>query len=210
MTEIKYEVVRTARRTLCVSVKDGKVIVRAPYRVSAESIERFVRQKTAWIVAHLTPNNPYYDGLASLEQIYAKGRLLPFIIGGENFISDKCVSVRSLSSLKKLYVSTFGAEFMDILNVISARSGLNARSVSFKAYSARWGCCDSKGCVIFNYKLLMLPTELWRCVIVHELCHTVYMNHSEKFYALAEEIMPGYKEVRKRLKTFACVCRLYR
>lgn len=210
MTEIKYEVVRTARRTLCVTVKDGKVVVRAPYHVSAESIERFVRQKTAWITSHLTRNNLCYDELASLKQIYVKGRLVPLIIGGDNFISCECVSVKSLSSLKKLYVSTFGAEFIDILNVISVRSGLSARRVSFKAYSARWGCCDSKGSVIFNYKLLMLPTELWRCVIVHELCHTVYMNHSEKFYALAESVMPDYKQVRKGLKIFACVCRLYK
>ncbi len=210
MTEINYEVVRTARKTLCVSVKDGEVIVRAPYRVSAEAIERFVRQKSNWIAAHLTRNNLCYGELASLKQIYVKGRPVPLIVGGDNFISGECVSVRSPGSLKKLYVSAFGAEFIEMLNGISARSGLRASSVAFKAYSARWGCCDSEGAVVFNYKLLMLPTELWRCVIVHELCHTVYMNHSEKFYALAESVMPGYKQVRKGLKNFACVCRLYR
>lgn len=205
---IEYEIVRSNRRTLCVTVKDGKVVVRAPFRTSIVQIQRFVQQKTDWILKHLN-DNPDSDDLVALKKIYVKGRLVPLTIGNENSISGNGVTVRAVSCLKTLYISTFGDEFLKTFKEISDASGLKAKSVSFKAYKSRWGCCDSKGSIIFNYKLLMLPTDLWRCVIVHELCHTLLMDHSKNFHALAKSVMPDYENVHKGLRTYACVCRLY-
>ena len=44
-----------------------------------------------------------------------------------------------------------------------------------------------------NYKLLFLPSELVHYVFVHELCHTIYMNHSQAFWNLVKEKQPGYE-----------------
>ncbi len=208
MTEIKYEIIRTNRKTLCVTVTDGKVIVRSPMRLPIEKIERFVQSKSSWIIKRLNENTSL-DELVSLKKIYVKGRLVPLIVGKENFVTLNCVCVSSVKNLKKLYVATFGEEFINLFNEISNVSGLRAKSIGFKSYKSRWGCCDSKRAIIFNYKLLMLPVDLWRCVIVHELCHTVFMDHSKNFHALAQSVMPSYNRVHKRLKEFACVCRLY-
>jgi len=205
---VKYELIRSKRRTLCISVTDGRVIVRAPMRLPLSEIETFVERKSRWINNHLKESSAS-NGLALLKTIYVKGRLVPLTVGTTDCISADCVSVRSPQNLKKLYISTFGEEFLNLFNEISNASGLRAKSVSFKAYKSRWGCCDSKRSIIFNYKLLMLPTELWRCVIVHELCHTVFMDHSKNFHALAQTVMPDYNRVHRRLKDFACVCRLY-
>lgn len=203
-----YEIIRSQRKTLCVSIADGKVTVRAPLAISAEKIESFVRQKSHWIEKHLE-NDPQTADVVSLKKIYARGVLLPLSVGGENKITESSVSVSSPKCLKRLYISEFAKEFSDMLNAISDASGLKAASVSFKAYRSRWGCCDNSGAITFNYKLLMLPTELWKCVIVHELCHTRVMNHSAAFYALAVSVMPDYATVHKGLKRYSYVCRLY-
>ena len=47
---IVYELVRSDRKTCQIQVKaDGRVIVRAPRRMSDREIERFVREKSSWI-----------------------------------------------------------------------------------------------------------------------------------------------------------------
>lgn len=206
--KIDYEIIRSNRKTLCISVKEDKVMVRAPYAMPQFKIESFVLQKRKWILSKL--DDCSIDGeLLNYKKIYVKGALLPLFLGDCNVITDSCVTVKSLSDVKKLYLKQFSEEFLSLFYSVCQSCCLSPKSVGFRAYKARWGCCDSKGQIVFNYKLLMLPKILWQCVIVHELCHTVFMDHSKKFHSLAGTIMPNYDEVHKKLKKYSCVCRLY-
>ncbi|MCD8201109.1 MAG: M48 family metallopeptidase, partial [Clostridia bacterium] len=81
--------------------------------------------------------------------------------------------------------------------------------VRFRSYKARWGCCDSKGVVTFNYKLLMIPEDLQLYVAVHELCHLVEMNHSSKFWRAVEAVMPDYMERHEKSHEYDFLLRLY-
>lgn len=82
-------------------------------------------------------------------------------------------------------------------------------SVSVKSYKGRWGCCDSKNNIIFNYKLFMLPRCIQDYVIIHELCHTLCHNHSPAFWKLVSEFLPDYKAVRAELRNFDFLTALY-
>ena len=208
MIKIKYELIRSDRKTLCISIRDNKVIVRAPLRMSITKIEDFVRQKSEWIVKQLSKVDDYKQ-LSTYKYILVKGEMVPLIVGEKNKITKNGVYVKSFSQIPNLYIDTFGDEFLKLFKEISKSYGLKASSVRFKAYKARWGCCDAKKAIIFNYKLLMLPTDLWRCVIVHELCHTVFMDHSKNFHALAKTVMPSYAVAHKKLKNYSAVTRLY-
>ncbi|MGN0803752.1 MAG: M48 family metallopeptidase, partial [Candidatus Coproplasma sp.] len=168
----------------------------------------FLISKEKWIERHLNAEN-WLDDVINYNNILVKGVKIPFSVGEKTHFSSEKVSVASISVLKKLFVENLGSEFIIMFKEISALNSFNYRSVSFKSYKSRWGCCDSKGNIIFNYKLLMLPTELWHCVIVHELCHTVHMNHSRKFYSLVERVMPDYKKINKGLKKYSRICSLY-
>lgn len=206
--EIKYELIRSNRKTLCISIRDNKVIVRAPMRTPLNKIEDFVSRKRDWISKHLSKSSSF-DGLTDYKSIFVRGTLVPLVFGETRAICENFVSVRKISDIKKLYIDNFGQEFLALFKEISLKSGLKASSVQFKSYKSRWGCCDTKKIIIFNYKLLMLPVDLWQCVIVHELCHTVFMDHSKNFKALACSVMPDYLTVHKKLKAYSVVTRLY-
>ncbi|MEM9486154.1 MAG: SprT family zinc-dependent metalloprotease [Cyanobacteria bacterium P01_F01_bin.116] len=71
---------------------------------------------------------------------------------------------------------------------------------SVRGQKTRWASCSSSKNISLNYKLLFLPREVVHYVLVHELCHTVHMNHSKAFWQLVGEKMPGFEPYRKILK----------
>jgi len=206
---IKYELKRTNRKTIGLTIRKGELFVNAPMRVSVAEIERFILKKRDWIEKCIKKSKFLSDVIA-YKTILVKGKEVPLYKCGENRIGADGVYLCSFKNLKELYVSTFGDEFMQKVEEACRISGLKYKSVSFKDYASRWGCCDRRGNIIFNYKLMMLPEKLWYCVIVHELCHTVYMNHSPKFHALCNKIMPSYNIAHKQLNCYSSVCSLYR
>jgi len=63
----------------------------------------------------------------------------------------------------------------------------------------RWGSCNAKGELRFNWRLIMAPLELLDYVVVHEMAHLKVLNHSPRFWRLVEQIMPDYKERHQAL-----------
>ena len=78
---------------------------------------------------------------------------------------------------------------------------LPCRRISVRGQKTRWASCSSQKDISLNYKLLFLPRPLVHYVLVHELCHTVHMNHSKDFWRLVGEKQPDYKQWKKQLKT---------
>ena len=78
--------------------------------------------------------------------------------------------------------------------------GVSYGGITIRAQKTRWGSCSSKGNLNFNCLLLLAPAEVLDYVVVHELCHRREMNHSPKFWAEVERVLPDYDARRKWLK----------
>lgn len=69
--------------------------------------------------------------------------------------------------------------------------------------TSRWGVCNVRTHVItLNLELMKRDISYLDYVIIHEMSHLIYGDHSNKFWALVEENMPDYKKYREEMKEF--------
>ncbi|TFG67910.1 MAG: M48 family peptidase [Anaerolineales bacterium] len=75
--------------------------------------------------------------------------------------------------------------------------------LALRMMKSSWGIASvQENRITLNVKLVRMPVEGIDLVIVHELCHLVESNHSKKFYALLERVLPDWKARRARLQEF--------
>lgn len=121
-------------------------------------------------------------------------------------VSESLSSSKSLSSsdlLDRWYLEQAKRVFQEIsIPLIEQMKKYNVAPKSFaiKKMKTRWGSCSSKGNINLNLHLIKLPEQCIKEVILHELCHLVYFNHSKEFYALMTAEMPDWKVWKKELK----------
>ncbi|MGN1298223.1 MAG: M48 family metallopeptidase [Clostridia bacterium] len=77
--------------------------------------------------------------------------------------------------------------------------GVAPKKVRIKDIKYAWGSCSSKRNISINMHLAKKEEKVIEYVVLHEICHLVYMNHSKDFWNLVEKHMPRYKEYKKML-----------
>ncbi|HOV87187.1 MAG TPA: SprT family zinc-dependent metalloprotease [Syntrophobacteraceae bacterium] len=87
------------------------------------------------------------------------------------------------------------------LGRIGRETGLGFRTLQVRGQKSRWGSCSSRGTISLNYKLLFLPPELVRYILIHELCHTVHPNHSPRYWNLVARFEPAYRDLDRAMRT---------
>lgn len=172
---MEYELVKSKRRTISIEVKaGGKVVVKAPLRMSQRAIEMFLREREDWI-----------------EKAVAKVQAKEAALGPVEKLSDE--ELKALKKKAREMIIPLVEDYAEIMGVIYSR-------IAIRAQTTRWGSCSREGNLNFNCLLALCPEPVMRYVVVHELAHRKHMNHSKYFWALVEEYMPDYKEYRKWLK----------
>ena len=82
---------------------------------------------------------------------------------------------------------------------LSAQAGLPFHSLKINTSKGRWGSCSTRGDINLSCSLMLLPEHLADYVILHELCHTVEMNHSPRFWALLDRFTGDSHALREEL-----------
>lgn len=180
---IEYTVIKSKRRTLGITVKlDGSVIVRVPLGCSKKQAEQFVNEKREWI--------------EKAQKRMIEKRAAYGMTEGDGGEAKPVFTKDDIERLKKQAKRQFPALVADIAPLIGVTYG----NITIRMQKTVWGSCAANGNLNFNCLLMLLPQNLQRYVVVHELCHRKEMNHSKAFWDEVEKYQPTYKEDRKQLK----------
>lgn len=94
------------------------------------------------------------------------------------------------------------SEFEDVcikIYGIFRKYGVSCPQIRIREMKSRWGSCQPKrGTITLNIRLIEAPRNCIEYVVLHEFCHFIHPNHSKKFYAFMQMLMPDWKE-RKRI-----------
>jgi len=83
------------------------------------------------------------------------------------------------------------------------KHGIWPRRVTVRQQSTRWGSATSRGALSLNAMILVLPPRLADYVILHELCHLAYANHSPEYWEMLGSVYPDVEWAKRELKKYA-------
>ena len=208
---MEYKLTRSKRRTVALEIKNGKLVVKAPYLAPKFAIERFISEKQSWIKKHLEKSKTDHKETRQYktgEKYLYLGEKKNLEIGdaGEVKISDDLIKVSAKNEievkikLRKFYkvetariVKKYLAKYLDKFSNSSPK-------ITYKFYKSKWGSCSVKNHFSFSALLAMAPQEVIEYVVIHELAHAKVKNHSKKFWYEVEKFDLNYKIHRKWLR----------
>lgn len=159
---------------------------RAPLAVSPDKIE-LPALGESWRIEYLSTNTRRIG--VTVEQ---PGQLTVY---GAIADHDACLEV-----LKRWLRRRTREEIVPWLVLLAGQCGFTCGEVLVRGQKTRWASCSSKGTIALSYKLLFLERHLVRYVLLHELCHTVCMDHSPRFWTLLGRFEPECKAFRRRMR----------
>lgn len=105
-----------------------------------------------------------------------------------------------VKTLKKWLMMHARTTLIPWLQNLSLQTRLVYNRTTIRGQSTLWGSCNAKKTISLNYKLLFLPASLTKHVLLHELCHLKYLNHSEKFWSFLKSFDEHCMANKKALK----------
>ena len=105
------------------------------------------------------------------------------------------------AALRKWTARKAREQLVPWLRMLSEVVDLPFNEVSIRNQRTRWGSCSGRNNISLNLKLLFLPSRLVRYVLLHELCHTIHLHHSDKFWGFLAQYESGYQQLNLELRT---------
>ena len=170
--EIKYKLKISERaRQMRLEVKQNVgLVITVPKDIPYFLIEKFITRKSEWIKSAIN----YFNSVSGKVFLNTSRR---------EFLKYK-EKARLLAENRIEYYNKF--------------YNFKINRISIKNTKSRWGSCNKKGNLNFNYKIALLSQDLADYVIVHELCHLEKFNHSKRFWKLVSLTIPNYRFLKSK------------
>ena len=224
MQKLDYtvDIIRTNRKkTASISIFRNKVKIVVPLRISEKGINDILDSKKPWIIAKLKEKDLVST---NCPKRYVNGELFPYlgrkyplavILGKQNSIKLKrgylnifiSKNEKNFSQLaKKILLEWYFAKAKKLLTqktyMFCERIGVMPNTIIIKDYKSKWGSCSIKGDIRYNWRIIMAPNKVVDYLVIHELCHLLEHNHSQRFWQQVSIYCPHIKESRIWLKKF--------
>ena len=216
---IEYNLQYSNRKSLGITVTpEMNVVVKAPVNASTERIARVVQKRAPWILRQQSyfltfhPKQPpkrfvngeshLYLGRQYRLRVRRGKREIVKLDGGHLDVVCR-TKTRTKEVLKSWYVRQARLKFDLYAEEWIARfkkHDVSPTAIVLRSMARRWGSCTPTGKIVLNTELIKAPRGCIDYVIVHELCHLVQRNHTQKFIDLQTREMPGWEKRKMRLE----------
>jgi predicted metal-dependent hydrolase len=194
----------------------GRVRIGMPYWTPYAAGITFAKSKQEWIIKQLSSHSVY---LLKEGDLIGKAHRLHFELNNSESISTR-VNQNSVivssnypfdhsSVQKKAYAAcerALRSEAEKLLpqrvELLAKKYGYNYKEIRIRKLISRWGSCSSTKVLSLSYYLIQLPWQLIDYVLLHELTHTLHMNHSQRFWSDFQKNLPNAKLLQKEIKLY--------
>ncbi|WP_374213614.1 M48 family metallopeptidase [Jannaschia sp. LMIT008] len=196
---------RARRMTLRVGRSDGRVTLTVPQGMADAQARAFADGHAGWIarqVAAVPPPRTVRVG----GTLPVAGREVPVIAGGGRSArwTGAVVSVPDDDRAGPRVATLLRRMARDRLVEAAGRHavalGRTHGRVTLRDARSRWGSCSGRGDLMFSWRLILAPPEVLDYVAAHEVGHLAHMDHSPRFWACVERLMPDYAPRRAWLR----------
>lgn len=206
--------VRRSARAKRLSVRvfpHGHAEVVVPLRTRAADVREFIAASQEWI--DRTRINAVYGGASA--DISLPGRIDLAAVGEEwsvaysapgrrphlrventddgGHLTAEATTTDARELLRRWLMTSARRILPEHVDRLAGDTGLRPAAVSIRRQRTRWGSCTARRRINLNCSALFLAPPLVEYLIVHELCHLRYMNHSRRFWKLVESLVPDYR-----------------
>ena len=205
------------KKTVSFRIKNQEVIISVPKFLSDNEINNLVEIKIKWIKNKLALEKL---NTVSIKRKYENGDIFLYL-GSEYslkikksyrdniYIKDKNLIVEAKNvlatnniknNIKNWYITESKKYLTKTNSYYEILIGVKSNKLLFGQYKSKWGSCNSKKTISYDWRIIMAPFEVIHYLIIHELCHIKYPNHSIYFWKYVEKYMINYKIQKKWLK----------
>jgi predicted metal-dependent hydrolase len=217
--QIDYQIEYSERKTLGITVTpDMDVLVKAPNDSTITKIEEKLKKKAPWIIRQQSFFLAYHP--KTTERKYISGETHLYL--GRQYLLKVEENEKESVKLKGKFIEVKTPDKTKVKQLLNnwysehARSKFHATALplieKFKKYKVepssivlremptRWGSCTPKGKIILNPELIKAPKGCIEYVIVHELCHLIHHDHTQKFMDLQTKEMKDWEKWKTKLE----------
>lgn len=107
-------------------------------------------------------------------------------------------------ALKETYRHEAKAYLPERVHALASQFGFKYNKITVRDSKSRWGSCSGQKNLSLSLWLMKLPDHLIDYILLHELCHTVEMNHGKGFHRLLDKVCDGHsKALDKEVKSYS-------
>ena len=197
---------KAKRLSIRISGTTNEVFLIVPKQVSVLDAKRFALHKQHWIRNQMRSKISFskvklgsFLPVEGLEHLIASGENKMVKVEGCKILIPS--HFRDVSKHLKAYLLELSRQrFFSLTKYYCELIGENFVKVNIKDPKTRWGSCNSKGNLMYSWRLILAPKSVLEYLVVHEVSHLVEMNHSTKFWQHVEKLMPNFRESQLWLK----------
>lgn len=220
-SSLDYEVIRSGRTTTDIVIeRDGRLVVRAPRRMSDARVADIIDAKRYWIYRNLAEWRDLNacrvlrefrggEGFLYLGRSYrlllASGQERPLLLKDGRFrlrreLAEGGDPGAAREAFRDYYIEQGRGRIGERVSYFAPKVGVDAERVDVRDLGNRWASCSSKGRLAFHWKCMMAPLGVIDYIVVHELCHLLHRDHTSAFWNEVDKVMSTYRERKQWLR----------